>query len=99
MIVADDRDIIVHVRIAIEKLVPPAEDENSGKQENGDSNAKGNAQRRDAGLFNYGNQFDYSMIDQRVHLRFLAARQERSCACEVTRFGVTRFGWRNQDRK
>jgi hypothetical protein len=62
-IVANDRDIVVHVRIAIEKLVPPAEDEDSGKQENSDSNAKGNAQRRDAGLFNYGNECDYLMID------------------------------------
>ena len=62
-IVANDRDIVVHVRIAIEKLVPAAEDEDSGKQENSDSDAKGNAQRRDAGLFNYGNECDYLMID------------------------------------
>ena len=62
-IVADDRDVIVHVRIAIEKLVPAAEDEDSGSQENSDSNAKGDAQRRDAGLFNYGNECDYLMID------------------------------------
>jgi len=97
--VADYRDVIVHVRIAIEKLVPPPEDEDSGNQENSDSNAKGNAQRRHANLFNYGNECNYLIIDQHFRLRFLMARQERSRACQVTRFGVTRFRWRNQDRK
>jgi len=62
-IVANDRDIVVHVRIAIEKLVPPAEDEDSGKQENSDSNAKANAQRRDASLFNYGNERNYLITE------------------------------------
>ena len=62
-IVADDRDIVVHVWIAIEKLVPPAEDEDTGKQENSDGNVKGNAQRRDANLFNYSNERDYLMTE------------------------------------
>jgi hypothetical protein len=63
-VVADDRDIVVHVRIAVEKLVPPAKDEDSGKQENSDSNAKGNAQRRHADLFNYSNECNYLITDQ-----------------------------------
>jgi hypothetical protein len=90
-IVADYRNIVVHVRIAIEKLVPSSEDEDSGKQENSDSNAKGNAQRRDANLFNYGDERNYLITDQHVRLRFLMARQERSRAGHVARLGVTRF--------
>jgi hypothetical protein len=40
-------------------LVPPAEDEDSGIQEDKDGKAECNAQRGNAGLFNCGNERDY----------------------------------------
>jgi len=49
----DDRDIIFDVWIAIEKLVPPAEDENAAKQKYDDANSECDAQRRKASLFNH----------------------------------------------
>jgi hypothetical protein len=41
--VSNDGYIVLDVWIAIEQLVPPAEDENSAKQEDKDGNAEGNA--------------------------------------------------------
>jgi hypothetical protein len=41
--VSDNRHILLDVWIAIEKLVSPADDENSGIQEDKDGNAERNA--------------------------------------------------------
>ncbi|PYJ40481.1 MAG: hypothetical protein DME86_12085 [Verrucomicrobia bacterium] len=57
--VADGGYIILHVWIAIEILMPPAEDKDSGSQEDKDCDAEGNAQRGNAGLFNRGNKRDH----------------------------------------
>jgi len=62
-IVSDDGYIVLDVWIAIEILVPPAEDEDSGVQEDKDGNAEGNAQRGNASLFNCGNKRDHSITD------------------------------------
>jgi hypothetical protein len=40
-------------RIAIEKLVPPAEDENSGNQKDDHGESESDAQRRNSCLFNH----------------------------------------------
>src|SRR5882762_6930728 len=51
-IVADDRDVILNVWIAIEKLVSPAPDEGSGKQKDDHGESESHTQRRTARLFN-----------------------------------------------
>ena len=53
-IVSDNWDIVIHVRIAVEELVAPAENENSDGQEDNHRNSERNAQRRKASLFNRG---------------------------------------------
>ena len=45
-IVPDDRDIIVHVRMPIEKLMSPAPDKNPGKHKEDHGESESNAQRR-----------------------------------------------------
>jgi hypothetical protein len=49
----NDRDIIFDVWIAIEKLVPPAEDGNASKQKDDDGESECDAQCRNASLFNH----------------------------------------------
>jgi hypothetical protein len=61
--VADGGDIVLDVWIAIEILMSPAEDKDSGIQENKDGNAEGNAQRGNAGLLNSGDECDYWIAD------------------------------------
>jgi hypothetical protein len=51
--VADDRYIVLDVWIAIEKLVPPAPDEDSGKQKDDHGESESDAQRRNARLLNH----------------------------------------------
>ena len=58
---AEDRDIVLDVWIAIEELVSSAEDEDSNVQENNNGNAESNAQSGDDNLFNCANESDYSM--------------------------------------
>ena len=50
---SDDGYIVLDVWIAIEKLVPPAEDENSGKQKDDHRDGECEAQRRNARLLNH----------------------------------------------
>lgn len=52
-IVPDDRDIIVHDRIPIEKLMSPAPDKNPDKDKEDHGEGESNAQRRNCFLFNY----------------------------------------------
>jgi hypothetical protein len=54
--VSDNRHIVLDVWIAIEKLVPPAEDENSGNQKDDHGESESDAQRRNACLFNHRNE-------------------------------------------
>ncbi len=50
---SDDGDIVLDVWITIEKLVSPAPDEDSGQQKDDHRDGECDAQRRNAGLFNY----------------------------------------------
>ena len=52
-IVPDGRDIIVHVRILIEKLMSPAPDKNPNKDKEDQREGESNAQRRNCFLFNH----------------------------------------------
>jgi len=56
--VADGGYIVLHVWIAIEILMPPAPDKDSGTQEDKNCDAECNAQRGKSSLFNYGNKRD-----------------------------------------
>jgi hypothetical protein len=58
-IVADDGHVILDVSIAIEKLVSPPPDENSGKQKDDYSESEPGTQRRNARLFNQRHQRSY----------------------------------------
>jgi hypothetical protein len=61
--VADGGYIVLDVWIAIEILMSPSEDKDSGTQEDKDCDAEGNAQRGNTGLFNRGNKHDYWIAD------------------------------------
>ena len=50
---SDDGYIVLDVWIAIEKLVPPAEDDNSGKQKDDHGESECDPQRRNARLLNH----------------------------------------------
>jgi hypothetical protein len=52
-IVPDDRHIVLDVWIAIEKLVSPAPDENSGEQKDDYGDSEYDAQRGHSGLFDH----------------------------------------------
>src|SRR4030081_2888007 len=50
---SDDGDIVLDIWIAIEKLATPPPDKNASQQKNDHCDCERDAQRRDAGLFNY----------------------------------------------
>jgi hypothetical protein len=77
--VADGEYIVLDVWIAIEILVPHAEDEDSGIQEDKDGKTEGNAQRGNAGLLNRGNERDYWIADQQSHFDFRNGIRAQSC--------------------
>jgi len=52
-IVSDDGYIVLNVWIAIEELMPSAENENSAKQKDDHGEGECDAQRRSSSLFNY----------------------------------------------
>jgi hypothetical protein len=82
--VADSGDIVLDVWIAIEILMPPAKDQDSGIQEDKDGNAEGNAQGWNAGLLNRGNERDYWIADQQSHFDFRNGVRTPSClSCPI----------------
>ena len=72
LIVPDDRDIIVHGRIPIEKLMSPAPDKNPDKDKEDHGEGESNAQRRNAFLFNHRRHQQISDVHSRtVSTRFI----------------------------
>jgi hypothetical protein len=65
-IMPEDRDVDLHVRIAIEKLVAPAKDEHAHHDQSDNGNCKCNAQRWD-GAFDYRGESGYLVTNQRAH--------------------------------
>ena len=72
LIVPDDRDIIVHVRIPIEKLMSPAPDKNPDKEKEDHREGESNAQRRNCFLSNYRRRQQITDVHSRtVSTRFI----------------------------
>jgi hypothetical protein len=65
-IMPEDQDIVLHIRIAIEKLVAPAKDEHAHHDQSDNGNCKCNAQRWD-GAFDYRGESGYLVTNQRAH--------------------------------
>src|SRR5205823_11313255 len=77
--VADGGHIVLYVWIAIEILMPPAKDEDSGIQEHKNGKAECDPQRGNAGLFNCGNERDYGITDYHAHFDFRNGVRGQSC--------------------
>jgi hypothetical protein len=61
--VSDDGHIVLDVRIAIEKLVSPAPDEDSGKQKDDDGESESNTQHWNARLLNHRHEITQLIAD------------------------------------